>query len=242
MSRFPDPLAVPVLAGFPGAADAGADGDAGSPASAAASAAAAADAVGCPHQARVLAEQEAAARRASYDPETAEALRVWVVLSRAYAAVQAHALDDITRHGLNLPEFGALEVLYHKGPLLVGDLQRTILMSSGGMTCLLDRLQRRGFVVRRDCPVDRRAVWVALTGEGVRFMDAAFPAHAARIRNAVAGIAPPERRPLLDALRRLGRYAADAARAIGAAPSASGAGAARASRRGRRPAATAARP
>jgi MarR family 2-MHQ and catechol resistance regulon transcriptional repressor len=44
-------------------------------------------------------------------------LRVWVVLSRAYAAVQAHAVDDVTRHGLNLPEFGALEVLYHKGPL-----------------------------------------------------------------------------------------------------------------------------
>jgi MarR family 2-MHQ and catechol resistance regulon transcriptional repressor len=110
-------------------------------------------------------------------------------------------------------------------------------MSSGGMTCLLDRLQRRGFVARRDCPVDRRAVWVALTAEGTRFMDAAFPAHAARIRTALAGIAPPERRPLLDALRRLGRYAADAARALGGAPSEAGAGAARTSRRGRRPAA-----
>jgi MarR family 2-MHQ and catechol resistance regulon transcriptional repressor len=189
----------------------------------------------CPVAERERAERQAAARRASYDPATAEALQLWTVLSRAYASVQAHALTDVTRHGLNLPEFGALEVLYHKGPMLVGDLQRTILMSSGGMTCLLDRLQRRGVVLRRDCPSDRRAVWIALTDEGVRFMDEAFPAHAARIRDALGGLPAAERRPVLDGLRRLGRFAADAARAL--CPAACGAGAARTSRRGRRPAA-----
>jgi MarR family 2-MHQ and catechol resistance regulon transcriptional repressor len=189
---------------------------------------------------RRRAEEAAAARRASYDAETAEAMRLWVVLSRTYAAVQAHALDDIARHGLNLPEFGALEVLYHKGPLLVGDLQRTVLMSSGGMTCLLDRLQQRGLVVRRACPMDRRAVWVGLTGEGTRLLDEVFPAHAARIRSALAGLPAAERRPLAEALKQLGRYAAEAARTLGLSAAvgraaAASAGTARTSRRGRRP-------
>ncbi len=185
-----------------------------------------------------VAAREAAARRESYDAETADSLRLWVVLSRAYAAVQAHAAADVARHGLSLAEFGTLEMLYHRGPRLVGDVQRGTLMSSGGMTCLLDRLEGRGLVVRRACPADRRAVWVALTADGVALMDTIFPAHAERVRSAVAGVAPAERRGLRDGLKRLGRHAADAARALGLDPAAAGAGTARAARRGpRRPAA-----
>lgn len=60
------------------------------------------------------------------------ALKLWVVLSRAQAAVAAHAEADAARHGLSAVEFGALEALYHKGPLLVGELQRAVLRSSGG--------------------------------------------------------------------------------------------------------------
>jgi len=181
-----------------------------------------------------VARQTAAARRSAYDDETAEALRLWIVLSRAYAAVQAHASANVARYGLSLAEFGALEALYHKGPLLVGDLQRGILMSSGGMTFLVDRLETRGFVERRACPQDRRAVWVALTTQGGRLMDEIFPVHAERVRSACTGVPREERRALADALKRLGRPAADAARALGLDPSAAGAGAARATRRGRR--------
>ncbi len=62
------------------------------------------------------------------------ALKLWVVLSRAHTAIEAQAAADVTRHGLSLTEFGILEALYHKGPMLLGEIQRKLLVSSGGIT------------------------------------------------------------------------------------------------------------
>ncbi len=77
---------------------------------------------------------------ADRDDGTDLALKLWVVLARSFRAVEAHAEADIARHELTLAEFGVLEALYHKGPLLLGDLQRRILVSSGGVTWLVNRL------------------------------------------------------------------------------------------------------
>jgi MarR family transcriptional regulator, 2-MHQ and catechol-resistance regulon repressor len=98
--------------------------------------------------------------------DQAQALKLWVVLSRAYTAVARHSEADIARHGLSTGEFAILEVLYHKGPLLLGEVQRKILVSSGGVTYLVDRLEAAGLVERRDCPEDRRARYAALTRRG----------------------------------------------------------------------------
>src|SRR4051794_34156416 len=97
------------------------------------------------------------------DEETARALRTWIALARAHNAVAQLAAADVARHGLTTAEFGVLEVLYHKGPMLLNEVQRRILVSSGGITYLVDRLEKRGLVKRRDCPGDRRARLAALT-------------------------------------------------------------------------------
>lgn len=137
------------------------------------------------------------------------ALKLWVVLSRAHTAVAAHAEADAGRHGLSLAEFGALEALYHKGALLVGELQRTVLKSSGGMTYVLDRLQDKGLVRRRPCETDRRAVYAELTTEGEALMDRIFPLHAESLEEASGGLTPREQREAIALLKRLGHGAAE---------------------------------
>lgn len=132
------------------------------------------------------------------------ALKLWVVLARAYAAVQAHSLSDIERHGLTVGEFGILESLYHKGPLLLGEVQRRILVSSGGITYLVDRLERKGLVERRECPGDRRARYAALTPAGEALIRRIFPEHAACIERAVSGLDTEEQEQAITLLRRLG--------------------------------------
>ncbi len=81
-------------------------------------------------------------------PSKAEhaALRLWVILSRAHAAIAAHAQADAARHGLTIAEFAILEALYHRGPMLLGEVQKRILVSSGGITFLVDRLAAKGLV------------------------------------------------------------------------------------------------
>ncbi|MEJ2501823.1 MAG: MarR family transcriptional regulator [Gemmatimonadota bacterium] len=135
------------------------------------------------------------------------ALKLWVVLSRAQAAVSAHAEADAVRHGLSLAEFGALEALFSKGPLLVGDLQRKVLKSSGGITYVVDRLQDKGLVRRRPCEEDRRAIYAELTDEGAELMARIFPLHEDSIEAATSGLTPEEQRQAIALLKKLGHSA-----------------------------------
>lgn len=138
------------------------------------------------------------------------ALKLWVTLARAYAAVNEHAVNDVRGEGLSIGEFAVLELLYHRGQTLLGEIQKRILVSSGGITFLVDRLVEKGLVERRDCPDDRRARYAALTREGTRVMRKIFPRHAARIAHAMQGLDEREQRDATRLLKQLGLAAAPA--------------------------------
>jgi len=152
-------------------------------------------------------------------PVTAEeeelALKLWVVLARANGSASLHAEDDVTRRGIGLAEFAALEALYHKGPLLLGEIQRSILISSGGITYVIDRLEKKGYVKREACPSDRRATYATLTPEGRALMAEIFPMHRRRIALALRGLSASDKQHAIDLLRRLGKYAAELDLSIG---------------------------
>lgn len=137
------------------------------------------------------------------------ALKLFVVLSRAHRAVERHSELDINRHGLSAGEFAIMEALYHKGPLLLGEVQRKILVSSGGVTYLVDRLEAEGLVERRECETDRRARYAALTRKGEQLMKRIFPEHAAALERAVSGLSTAEKQQAIDLLRRLGTTSAE---------------------------------
>jgi len=135
-------------------------------------------------------------------------LRLWVVLARAFDAVERHARASIARFGLGGTEFGVLEALYHKGPLPVSEVRRSILLESGSTTYVVDKLVRRGLVRRASSPADRRVCVLALTPQGRRLIAGIFPSHAATMRRAVAGLAPRERAQARELLKKLGKGAA----------------------------------
>lgn len=148
------------------------------------------------------------AAKAAVDPRHADDLKLWVVLARAHAAVERHVSRDIAEHGLSIAEFGILELLYHKGPQLLGDIQRRILVSSGGITFLVDRLEAKGLVAREACPDDRRARFAVLTPAGRALMKRIFPRHAAAVSRALSGLTREERQAATRLLRTLGLAAA----------------------------------
>jgi MarR family 2-MHQ and catechol resistance regulon transcriptional repressor len=140
--------------------------------------------------------------------ETEPALKLWVVLSRAHASIYAHAVAHAADHGLSLAEFAILEALYHRGRMVLGEIQRRILVSSGGITFLVDRLAEKGLVVRQECPEDRRAKYVALTRDGTRLIRELFPSHARTLAQAMKGLSNEEQREAARLLRSLGIAAA----------------------------------
>jgi MarR family 2-MHQ and catechol resistance regulon transcriptional repressor len=145
---------------------------------------------------------------ASLPEEQRVALKLWVTLARAYAAISRQAHDDVRGDALSIGEFAVVELLYHKGPTLLGEIQKGILVSSGGITFLVDKLVEKGLVERRDCPEDRRARYAALTKEGERLMRRIFPRHARRIADAMRGLTISQQRDVTRLLKSLGLAAA----------------------------------
>ncbi|MES2178913.1 MAG: MarR family transcriptional regulator [Gemmatimonadota bacterium] len=148
---------------------------------------------------------------ATSDPAEARALKLWVVLSRAHAAITRHATEDIAQHDISQMEFAILEVLHAKGPLLLGEIQRKVLVTSGGITYLVDRLAEKGLVKREECPSDRRARYAVLTPAGSELIGRIFPAHAKAIAKAVGGLSAAEQAQATELLKKLGIAAGDPA-------------------------------
>lgn len=146
--------------------------------------------------------------RKTPDLATASALKLFVVLARAQRAIGERVEESLGTHGLTHAEFAILEALYHKGPLLLGEVQRKILVSSGGITFLVDKLADRGLVERRLCATDRRARYAALTRKGEALMSDIFPAHAEAIRAAMSGLSRAEQKQATALLKQLGLAAA----------------------------------
>lgn len=143
------------------------------------------------------------------DEETAAALKLWVVLSRAQRAIGERARREVERQGLRPTEFGVLEALYHKGPLTLGQVGERVLVTSGSVTPVADKLEQRGLIQRRISSEDRRVCYAELTDAGRELIGGIFPDHAAVIRQATDGLTVDEKRIATALLRRLGRHAAE---------------------------------
>lgn len=137
------------------------------------------------------------------------ALRLFIIMSRAHSAVTAHAAADISQHGLTLAEFGILEALYHRGPMLLGEVQKRILVSSGGITFLVDRLTAKGLVERQTCESDRRARYAALTEKGTELVREIFPSHAAVLTRALSGLSVEDQKTVTAMIKTMGLAAAE---------------------------------
>lgn len=110
------------------------------------------------------------------------------------------------RYGLDAGEFDVLATLRRSGPpyrLRPTELYRSLMISSGGLTDRLQRLERAGLVQRRGAEEDGRSVLVELTDAGRETVEAAFREDMAIENRLVAALSPEERSLLARLLRRL---------------------------------------
>jgi DNA-binding MarR family transcriptional regulator len=83
----------------------------------------------------------------------------------------------LTRHGVDGGEFYVLAALRRAGApyaLRPTELYKALMVSSGGMTDRLRRLEERGLVRRRPSDEDRRSMLVELTPKGIRLIEQAL--------------------------------------------------------------------
>jgi DNA-binding MarR family transcriptional regulator len=74
-------------------------------------------------------------------------------------------LDDAAsrRYGLNRTDMRALEIVSRVGAIAPSDLARMMDFTTGGVTTVIDRLEKAGYVTRRPAGSDRRRLIVEAT-------------------------------------------------------------------------------
>src|SRR5690349_17102552 len=87
--------------------------------------------------------------------------------------------------------------------LTMGALAEQVALTSGGVTRLLDRMTKAGYVERRQCPTDRRVVYAGLTSTGRAKIEEAALVHARDLAEVFAPFSPQERGVLDGLLDRL---------------------------------------
>lgn len=129
------------------------------------------------------------------------------VFGRIYRLART-AGDEVERayadFGIARAEFDVLATLRRTGEpyeLSPGALAASMMLSSGGTTARLDRLEKAGLIRRRPSPTDRRGVLVALTPQGREVVDGAVGAGLARQQRLLAHLSPAAQRQLADLLR-----------------------------------------
>ncbi len=136
--------------------------------------------------------------------EVVRALDSYIKLERAADSVSARVERSFAEAGLTHSQFGALEALFHLGPLCQRDLSRKVLRSSGNMTMVIDNLEKRGLARRQRGERDRRFITVHLTPKGRGLIREIFPRHAARIREQMSALSGSQQEQLGRLCRRLG--------------------------------------
>lgn len=110
--------------------------------------------------------------------------------------------EALTPHGLALGQYDILATLRRRGPLTPTQLMKSVILSSGGMTNRLDRLEDAGWIRREADPADRRGVLVGLTRKGQTLIDAATTTRFAEAKQSLPKLNAGDTRELARLLRK----------------------------------------
>ena len=117
--------------------------------------------------------------------------QAWESLMRAHAVLlRRFAADDW--EDLSMREYDVLYTLAKHGPVRIGELGDSVLLSQPGLSRLVDRLTRRGLVERSADLADGRSVRVCLTPAGLARQKAVGRRHARSVAEAMAVLTPSE--------------------------------------------------
>ncbi len=136
----------------------------------------------------------------------ASSLEVVLRILRAYHFFDQELVRGLADFDVSPGEFGVLFNLRLVGPpykMTPTQLHNRLLVTSGGMTGRIDRLQRRGLVCRLPDPEDRRSILVELTESGLEHFEGVAHTHLRIMEQLTKGLTSEERECLAGLLSKL---------------------------------------
>ncbi|MEK3856561.1 MarR family winged helix-turn-helix transcriptional regulator [Cytobacillus sp. FSL H8-0458] len=127
----------------------------------------------------------------------------FMILMQTSKAIQDQIREDMAKNNLTITEFSVLEVLFHKGKQTIQQLANSVLISSGSMTYVIDKLEQKALLQRNACPDDRRVIHVTLTDDGMDVMNKIMPEHEAFVEFTFDALNSNEAKNLVQLLKKV---------------------------------------
>lgn len=138
-------------------------------------------------------------------------VRLWLRLLSCTMVIEKRLKRRFAeQHGFTLPRFDVMAALdRHPDGMTMSDLSRSLLVSNGNVTMIVQALQKEGFVQLAPSASDRRASIVSLTAAGRRQFAALADQHHQWIDAMLSGLDRRQRDTLFDLLGVLKTSIAD---------------------------------
>ncbi len=126
----------------------------------------------------------------------------WLRLARVFNKLERLSQEDLRTHDLSGAQFDVLAQVGVRDGCTQQELADALLVTKGNVCQLLDKMEGRGLIVRRQ---EGRINRLSLTEDGRRLFEEVVPAHEAVIADRFSVLSEGEQTRLYELLRELDR-------------------------------------
>ncbi|MBE5103381.1 MarR family winged helix-turn-helix transcriptional regulator [Priestia aryabhattai] len=131
-------------------------------------------------------------------------LRVFRIWLKATKTVFDNVLEDVKGYGLTPDNFMVLELLYNKGPQYIQTISEKLMIPSGSITYVVNKLEKKE-LVRKEQESNNRRYWkVTITEKGEALFNEIFPQHAETIGKQLSSLNENQKEQLAELLKIVG--------------------------------------
>lgn len=143
--------------------------------------------------------------RSAARPISKQRLRLWLRLLRATRGIESELRERLRKEfSVTLPQFDVMAALARKeNGMSMTELSRSLMVSNGNVTGIIDRLTAEKLVLRQAPANDRRSYIVRLTPKGVSHFAGMAKAHEMWIDGLLSDIGAGEADELIPQLEAL---------------------------------------
>jgi len=131
-------------------------------------------------------------------------LNSYIKLVRAFESISSRLYIKLDGEGLTESQFYMLDALYHLGPMNQKELGKKIFRSEGNITMIVNNLEKRKLIKKKQSGEDKRVYIIKLKNEGRELYEKVFPKFLKTIMNEFEGIKEKEHKEFQKICKRIG--------------------------------------
>lgn len=132
-------------------------------------------------------------------------IKFMIVMNKMTSSIHHRLLPLFKDLGIHETEFFVLFALDANGPMTIQEIGSKIDMTSGTMTYVIDKLEKKNYIKRVRCAEDRRRIYIELTDDGVDFWKEIMVRHMKQMKEAFSHMQEDDMLQLIELMKKVGK-------------------------------------